>query len=165
MCIRDSLSTEAKGIEKILASSSRLKTLLKKELKEDLDEYGDERNSNIVEAEEAKAFDEKDLISNDPMTVVLSKRGWIRAAKGHEIDPESLQYREGDDYLSSIAARNSQNAVIIDSFGKAFTLPIHKLPSARGQGDPVSSSINSQSGSTFAGVVAGTEEELSLIHI
>jgi len=97
------------------------------------------------------------------MTVVLSKRGWIRAAKGHEIDPESLQYREGDDYLSSIAARNSQNAVIIDSFGKAFTLPIHKLPSARGQGDPVSSSINSQSGSTFAGVVAGTEEEYCLL--
>ena len=153
------LSTEAKEIEKILKSTSRLKTLIKKELKEDLDEYGDDRNSNLVEAQEAKAFDEKDLISNDPMTVVLSKRGWIRAAKGHDIDPQSLQYREGDEYLSSATARNSQNAVIIDSFGKAFTLPIHKLPSARGQGDPVSSSINSQSGSTFAGVVAGTEED------
>ena len=157
------LSTEAKEIEKILKSTSRLKTLIKKELKEDLDEYGDDRNSNLVEAEEAKAFDEKDLISNDPMTVVLSKRGWIRAAKGHEIDPQSLQYREGDEYLSSATARNSQNAVIIDSFGKAFTLPIHKLPSARGQGDPVSSSINSQSGSTFAGVVAGTEEDYCVL--
>ena len=157
------LSTEAKEIEKILKSTSRLKTLIKKELKEDLDEYGDDRNSNLVEAEEAKAFDEKDLISNDPMTVVLSKRGWIRAAKGHEIDPQSLQYREGDEYLSSATARNSQNAVIIDSFGKAFTLPIHKLPSARGQGDPVSSSINSQSGSTFAGVVAGNEEDYCVL--
>ena len=157
------LSTEAKEIEKILKSTSRLKTLIKKELKEDLDEYGDDRNSNLVEAEDAKAFDEKDLISNDPMTVVLSKRGWIRAAKGHEIDPKSLQYREGDEYLSSATARNSQNAVIIDSFGKAFTLPIHKLPSARGQGDPVSSSINSQSGSTFAGVVAGTEEDYCVL--
>jgi len=157
------LSTEAKEIEKILKSTSRLKTLIKKELKEGLDEYGDDRNSNLVEAEEAKAFDEKDLISNDPMTVVLSKRGWIRAAKGHEIDPQSLQYREGDEYLSSATARNSQNAVIIDSFGKAFTLPIHKLPSARGQGDPVSSSINSQSGSTFAGVVAGTEEDYCVL--
>ena len=157
------LSTEAKEIEKILKSTSRLKTLIKKELKEDLDEYGDDRNSNLVEAEDAKAFDEKDLISNDPMTVVLSKRGWIRAAKGHEIDPQSLQYREGDEYLSSATARNSQNAVIIDSFGKAFTLPIHKLPSARGQGDPVSSSINSQSGSTFAGVVAGTEEDYCVL--
>ena len=157
------LSTEAKEIEKILKSTSRLKTLIKKELKEDLDKYGNDRNSNLVEAKEAKAFDEKDLISNDPMTVVLSKRGWIRAAKGHEIDPQSLQYREGDEYLSSATARNSQNAVIIDSFGKAFTLPIHKLPSARGQGDPVSSSINSQSGSTFAGVVAGNEEDYCVL--
>ena len=97
------------------------------------------------------------------MTVVLSKRGWIRAAKGHDIDPQSLQYREGDEYLSSSTARNSQNAVIIDSFGKAFTLPIHKLPSARGQGDPVSGSINSQSGSTFAGVVAGTDDDYCLL--
>ena len=160
---KNELSTEAKEIEKILKSTSRLKTLIKKELKKDLDEYGDDRNSNLVEAEDAKAFDEKDLISNDPMTVVLSKRGWIRAAKGHEIDPQSLQYREGDEYLSSATARNSQNAVIIDSFGKAFTLPIHKLPSARGQGDPVSSSINSQSGSTFAGVVAGTEEDYCVL--
>ena len=160
---KNELSTEAKEIEKILKSTSRMKTLIKKELKEDLDEYGDDRNSNLVEAEDAKAFDEKDLISNDPMTVVLSKRGWIRAAKGHEIDPQSLQYREGDEYLSSATARNSQNAVIIDSFGKAFTLPIHKLPSARGQGDPVSSSINSQSGSTFAGVVAGTEEDYCVL--
>ena len=160
---KNELSTEAKEIEKILKSTSRLKTLIKKELKEDLDEYGDDRNSNLVEAEDAKAFDEKDLISNDPMTVVLSKRGWIRAAKGHEIDPKSLQYREGDEYLSSATARNSQNVVIIDSFGKAFTLPIHKLPSARGQGDPVSSSINSQSGSTFAGVVAGTEEDYCVL--
>ena len=160
---KNELSTEAKEIEKILKSTSRLKTLIKKELKEDLDEYGDDRNSNLVKAEDAKAFDEKDLISNDPMTVVLSKRGWIRAAKGHEIDPQSLQYREGDEYLSSATARNSQNAVIIDSFGKAFTLPIHKLPSARGQGDPVSSSINSQSGSTFAGVVAGTEEDYCVL--
>ena len=157
------LASEAKDIEKILNSSSRLKTLIKKELNEDLEEYGDERNSNIVEVEEAKAFDEKDLISNDPMTVVLSKRGWIRAAKGHDIDPQSLQYREGDEYLSSSMARNSQNAVIIDSFGKAFTLPIHKLPSARGQGDPVSGSINSQSGSTFAGVVAGTDDDYCLL--
>ena len=157
------LASEAKDIEKILNSSSRLKTLIKKELNEDLEEFGDERNSNIVEVEEAKAFDEKDLISNDPMTVVLSKRGWIRAAKGHDIDPQSLQYREGDEYLSSSTARNSQNAVIIDSFGKAFTLPIHKLPSARGQGDPVSGSINSQSGSTFAGVVAGTDDDYCLL--
>ena len=135
---RDSLKAEAKEIEKILNSASRLRTLIKKELKEDQEEFGDERNSMLAEAEEAKAFDEKELISNDPMTVVLSEKGWIRAAKGHDVDVEGLQYREGDSYLSSSFARNSQNAVLLDNFGKAYTLPIHQLPSARGQGDLVS---------------------------
>lgn len=160
---KNELFSEAKDIEKTLGSASRLKTLIKKELKEDLDEFGDERNSSMVEAKESKAFDEKELISNDPMTVVLSKRGWIRAAKGHDTDPESLQYREGDGYLSSSKARNSQNAVILDNFGKAYSLPIHKLPSARGQGDPVSGSINAQSGATFSGVVAGNDEDLCIL--
>jgi topoisomerase-4 subunit A len=157
------LSLEAKDIEKTLGSASRLKTLIKNELKEDLEEFGDERNSTLTEVEESKAFDEKELISNDPMTVVLSQRGWIRAAKGHDVDAESLQYREGDGYLSSTKARNSQNAVILDNFGKAYSLPIHKLPSARGQGDPVSGSINAQSGATFPGVVAGNDEELCIL--
>ena len=160
---KNELSQEAKDIEKTLGSSSRLKTLIKKELKEDLEEFGDERNSSLTEAEESKAFDEKELISNDPMTVVLSQRGWIRAAKGHDVDAESLQYREGDRYLSSTKARNSQNAVILDNFGKAYSIPIHKLPSARGQGDPVSGSINAQSGAFFSGVVAGTDEDLCIL--
>ena len=117
----------------------------------------------LAEAEEAKAFDEKELISNDPMTVVLSEKGWIRAAKGHDVDVEGLQYREGDSYLSSSFARNSQNAVLLDNFGKAYTLPIHQLPSARGQGDPVSGKINAQSGATFPGVIAGSEESLAVL--
>ena len=160
---RDSLNTEAKEIEKILNSASRLKTLIKKELKEDQEEFGDERNSMLAEAEEAKAFDEKELISNDPMTVVLSEKGWIRAAKGHDVDVEGLQYREGDSYLSSSLARNSQNAVLLDNFGKAYTLPIHQLPSARGQGDPVSGKINAQSGATFPGVIAVSENTLAVL--
>ena len=160
---KNELASEAKDIEKILSSASRLKTLIKTELKEDLEEFGDERNSSMVKAQESKAFDEKELISNDPITVVLSLRGWIRAAKGHDTDPESLQYREGDGYLSSSKARNSQNAVILDNFGKAYSLPIHKLPSARGQGDPVSGSINAQSGATFSGVVAGNDEDLCIL--
>ena len=160
---RDSLKAEAKEIEKILNSASRLKTLIKKELKEDQEEFGDERNSMLAEAEEAKAFDEKELISNDPMTVVLSEKGWIRAAKGHDVDVEGLQYRECDSYLSSSLARNSQNAVLLDNFGKAYTLPIHQLPSARGQGDPVSGKINAQSGATFPGVISGSEETLAVL--
>ena len=160
---RDSLKDEAKEIEKILNSPSRLKTLIKKELNEDQEEFGDERNSVITEVAEAKAFDEKELISNDPMTVVLSEKGWIRAAKGHEVEVEGLQYREGDSYLSSSLARNSQNAVVLDNYGKAYTLPIHQLPSARGQGDPVSGKINAQSGATFSGVIAGSEETLAVL--
>ena len=160
---RDSLKDEAKELEKILGSSTRLKTLIKKELKEDKGEFGDERNSFLTEADEAKAFDEKELISNDPMTIVLSEKGWIRAAKGHDIDVESLQYREGDSYLSSALARNSQNSVVLDNFGKAYTLPVHQLPSARGQGDPVSGKINAQSGATFSGVIAGPEDSLAVL--
>ena len=97
------------------------------------------------------------------MTVVLSEKGWIRAAKGHDVEVEGLQDREGDSYLSSSFARNSQNAVLLDNFGKAYTLPIHQLPSARGQGDPVSGKINAQSGATFPGVIAGSEETLAVL--
>ena len=106
---KNELSQEAKDIEKTLSSTSRLKTLIKKELKEDLEEFGDERNSSLTEAEESKAFDEKELISNDPMTVVLSQRGWIRAAKGHDVDAESLQYREGDGYIAKISDLQTKN--------------------------------------------------------
>ena len=99
------------------------------------------------------------MISSDPVTVVLSERGWIRAAKGHEIDPESLNYREGDSYFSSALSRNNQNAVFLDSKGKAYTLPCHSLPSARGQGEPLSGRLNAESGETFMGVISGTTEE------
>ena len=107
-------------------------------MKADAEIYGDQRNSPIVTREEASAFDETELISSDPVTVVLSERGWIRAAKGHDIDPESLNYREGDSYFSSASSRNNQNAVFFDSKGKAYTFPCHSLPTARGQGDPLS---------------------------
>ena len=109
------LDSERKDLEKILSSKTRLKTLIKNELKTDLEIYGDERNSPIVSREEATAFDETELISSDPVTVVLSERGWIRAAKGHDIDPETLNYREGDSYFSSTPSRNNQNAVFFDS--------------------------------------------------
>ena len=108
-------------MEAYLKSSSRLKTLIKKELKADSEEYGDERKSFYGEGVSAKAFDELDLISNDPMTVVLSEKGWIRAAKGHDIDPESLQYREGDSFLSASKGRNSESVVIIDNSGKSYS--------------------------------------------
>ena len=153
------LDSERKDLEKILGSKNRLKTLIKKELKADAEIYGDDRNSPIVTREEASAFDESELISSDPVTVVLSERGWIRAAKGHDIDPESLNYREGDKYFSSTPSRNNQNAVFFDSKGKAYTLPCLSLPSARGQGEPLSGRLNAESGETFAGVISGANED------
>ena len=152
------LDTERKELEKLLGSKARLKTLIKKELKADAEIYGDERNSPIVVREEASAFDEAELISSDPVTLVLSKRGWIRAAKGHDIDPESLNFREGDSYFASSLSRNNLNAVFLDSKGKAYTLPCHSLPSARGQGEPLSGRLNAESGETFMGVISGKDD-------
>ena len=152
------LDSERKDLEKLLGSKSRLKTLIKKELKADAEVYGDERNSPIVYREEAMAFDETELIFSDPVTVILSERGWVRAAKGHDIEPESLNYREGDTFFASAKGRNNQNAVFLDSKGKAYTFPCHSLPSARSQGEPLSGRLNAESGETFAGVVSGPIE-------
>ena len=152
------LDSERKDLEKLLGSKSRLKTLIKKELKADAEVYGDERNSPIVYREEATAFDETELISSDPVTVILSERGWVRAAKGHDIEPESLNYREGDTFFASAKGRNNQNAVFLDSKGKAYTLSCHSLPSARSQGEPLSGRLNAESGETFAGVISGPVE-------
>ena len=152
------LDSERKELEKLLGSKARLKTLIKKELKADAEIYGDKRKSQIVFREEAEAFDESELISSDPVTIILSERGWIRAAKGHEIEAQSLNYREGDGFFAMAKGRNNQNAVFLDSKGKAYTLPCHSLPSARGQGEPLSGRINAESGETFAGVVSGKLE-------
>ena len=152
------LDSERKELEKLLGSKARLKTLIKKELKTDAEIYGDKRNSQIVFREEAEAFDESELISSDPVTVILSERGWVRAAKGHDVEPQSLNYREGDSFFASAKGRNNQNAVFLDSKGKAYTVACHSLPSARGQGEPLSGKINAESGETFAGVVSGTLE-------
>ena len=153
------LDTERKELEKLLSSKARLKTLIKKELKADAEIYGDDRNSPIVVREEATAFDEAELISSDPVTLVLSERGWIRAAKGHDVEAESLNYREGDSYFSSALSRNNLNAIFLDSKGKAYTLPCHSLPSARGQGEPLSGRLNAESGETFMGVMSGKDDE------
>ena len=156
---KGNLDSERKDLEKILGSKARLKPLIKKELKDDLEIYGDERNSPIVAREEASAFDETELISSDPVTIVLSERGWVRAAKGHDIDPESLNYREGDSFFTSATSRNNLNAVFFDSKGKSYTLACHSLPSARGQGEPLSGRLNIDSGETFMGVVSGNSDE------
>ena len=155
---QDELNAERVNLEKTIGSKARLKTLIKKEIQADADEFGDDRCSAIVERSEAQAFKEKDLISTEPVTVVLSEKGWIRAAKGHEVDPQDLNYRSGDKLLQAVPGRSNQDIIFLDSTGRAYTVAAHTLPSARGQGEPLTGRVNPPAGAYFTGVMAGDEE-------
>ncbi|MDR9436029.1 MAG: DNA topoisomerase IV subunit A [Thiohalophilus sp.] len=157
------LKEEQAELEKILSSKQRLKTLVKKELKEVAKEYGDERRSPIVSREAAQALDVTELVSADPVTIVLSEKGWIRTAKGHEMDPTELNYKSGDAYLNSARGKSNQLAVVIDSTGRTYALPAHTLPSARGQGEPLTGRLSPPSGAIFCGVVTGSADQLVLL--
>lgn len=152
---QDELGAERDELQSILDSEERLRELIKSELIEDAETYGDARRSPIIERGEAKAFSETELVSNDPVTVVLSDKGWVRAAKGHDIQPETLSYKAGDKFSMAAKGRNNQQAVFIDSTGRAYSLAAHSLPSARGQGEPLSGRINAPSGATFSGLLMG----------
>jgi len=153
------LSKERDELEKILQSKARLKKLVRDELMADADLFGDERRSRIVERAAAQALDETELVTSEPVTVVLSKRGWVRAAKGHEIDPRALSYKTGDSFQAAARGRSTQQAVFLDSTGRAYSLPAHTLPSARGQGEPLSGRIDPPDGATFAGVLIGDPKD------
>jgi len=157
------LEKEREQLEKILGSATRLKTLIKKEIIADAEKYGDDRRSPIVERAAAQAMDETALISSEAVTVVLSSKGWVRAAKGHEVDAEKLNYKAGDGYQASAQGKSNQMAVFFDSSGRAYTLPAHKLPSARGQGDPLTSYFTPTPGAHFVGVAIGNPDELYLL--
>ena len=160
---QDELEDERAQLEKILGSDARLKTLIKKELTAVAQEYGDDRRSPLVQRDEAKAFSELELISADPITVVMSEKGWIRGAKGHDIDPASLSYKSSDGFKLAVRGRSNQPVVILDSTGRAYSIPSHNLPSARGQGEPVTGRINPPSGATFEGMMMGDEQQLYLL--
>ena len=149
------LAEERKGLEETLNSKARLKTLIKKEIKEDAEAFGDERRSNLVVREEAQAFSETELIGSEPITVVISEAGWVRAAKGHDLDPESLAYKSGDKLKFAAKGKSNQSAVFLDSTGRAYTIPAHTLPSARGQGEPLTGRVNPLSGASFEGLLIG----------
>ncbi len=159
----DELSVERNSLEKTLKSEQRLKTMIKKEMIADTEIFGDERRSQLVERQESRAIDEKSLIPTEPVTVILSQKGWIRAGKGHDIDPESISYRAGDGFKDAGLGRSNQSAVLLDSTGRCYTLPIHSLPSARSLGEPVSSRVNPPDGSTFEGVMLGDPESIYLL--
>ncbi len=157
------LAEERDELESVLKSKTRLKKMIAQEIEADAEKYGDARRSKIVEREAAQAIDETSLIANEPVTVVLSTGGWVRAAKGHEIDPRTLQYKTGDGYQHSMRGQNPQLAVFLDSTGRTYALPAHTLPSARGLGDPLSGRLNPPDGARFAGLAMGDPEGLWLL--
>lgn len=157
------LRRERDGIEKVLQSPARLRKLIRDELLEDARQFGDDRRSPIVARTPARAMDEQALVPAEPVTVVLSDKGWVRVAKGQEIDGRTLTYRNGDAFLQSARARSNQLAVFVDSQGRSYSVPLHRLPSARGYGEPISGYLTASPGSRICGVVAGGEDDLVLL--
>lgn len=152
---QEELDIERKQLELILSSERRLKTLIKKEILADQEQYGDKRRSPIVQRQEAKALSETDLMSSEPVTVVLSEKGWVRCAKGHEVDPTTMNYKSGDKYRLSTCGKSNQLSVFIDSTGRSYSIQTHTLAAARGQGEPLTGRVNPPSGATFEGLCVG----------
>ncbi|HEX7111983.1 MAG TPA: DNA gyrase subunit A, partial [Mizugakiibacter sp.] len=155
---RDELEEERARIHVLLKSPAKLKSLIKDELKADAKKYGDDRRSPLVEREAAQALDESALVASEPVTVVLSEKGWVRAAKGHDVDAPGLNYREGDAYLAAARGRTVQQAAFIDSTGRSYSTPAHSLPSARGNGEPLTGRFSPPAGARFDTVAIGDAE-------
>jgi topoisomerase-4 subunit A len=157
------LAEEKNNLEALLKSKAKLHKLVREELTADAETYGDPRRSKLVEREAAQAMEETDLVANEPVTIVLSTGGFVRAAKGHDIDPRTLSYKTGDAFLAAARGRSTQLAVFLDSTGRAYSLPAHTLPSARGQGEPLSGRLDPPDGAKFAGVAIGEPQEKWLL--
>jgi topoisomerase IV subunit A len=157
------LKSEAEDLESYLKSKAKLKKLVAKEIEADAEKHGDARRTKIVEREAAVAIDETSLIPDEPVTVILSTGGFVRSAKGHEIDPRTLSYKGGDAFQGLARGRSLQPAIFVDSTGRTYSLPAHSLPSARGNGEPLSGRLNPPDGAKFAGVIMGEPEDLWLL--
>lgn len=160
---QDELEQERHALEKTLGSKRLLNRLIKTELERDAEKYGDERRSPIVERTASQVLDTTSLISNEPLTIILSHKGWIRAAKGHDIDVQSLNYRSGDKYLDSAKGRSTQPVYILDSTGRVYNAATHDLPSARSQGEPLTGRLKPPAGSLFTHVFAGQPDDWYLM--
>ncbi len=160
---QDDLANEKADLEKTLGSERRLKTLVKKELQGVADKHGDERRSPITERGPAKALQETDLIPSDPITAVLSQQGWVRAAKGHDVDPEQLNYKAGDAFQDAAWGKTNQPVMFLDTTGRVYTLPAHKLPSARSHGEPLSSRLKPPDGAGFVATLMGRDQQPYLL--
>ncbi len=157
------LEKERDHLQKLLGSQRLLDRLVRKEILADADKYGDDRRSLIVERSTAKALSTTALINNEPVTVVLSQKGWVRAAKGHDVEPESLNYRSGDGYLCSVLGRTTQPVYILDSTGRFYVTSTHDLPSARSQGEPLTGRLKPPAGSLFTHLLTGHEDDWMLM--
>ncbi|WP_252088439.1 DNA topoisomerase IV subunit A [Pseudomonas sp. MWU13-3659] len=160
---QDELLKEQKRLTTLLGSDAKLRKLVRSELLEDAETYGDDRRSPIVERAEAKALSENELMPTEPVTVVLSEKGWVRCAKGHDIDATGLSYKAGDGFKAAAAGRSNQFAVLIDSTGRSYSLAAHSLPSARGQGEPLTGRLTPPPGATFECVLLPEDEALYVV--
>jgi len=160
---QDELEQERQSLETTLASEHLLNRLIYQEIERDAEKYGDARRSPIVARSASQALDTTELIANEPVTIVLSQKGWIRAAKGYDIEVESLSYRSGDAYLSSAKGRTTQPAYILDSTGRVYMITTHDLPTARSQGEPLTGRLNPPPGSLFTDVFCGQPDDWLLM--
>ena len=160
---QDELAEEREQLQKTLGSKARMTRLIQSELQADAEEYGDDRRSPLVARSSARALSESDLVPSEPVTVVLSEKGWARAAKGHEVDPAKLSYRAGDAFADAAPGRSNQLAVFLDTQGRSYSLPAHTLPSARGQGEPLTGRLQPPAGAHFVHVLCGEPEDATLL--
>lgn len=157
------LEKERDYLEGILGSEKKLTKLIREELLADAEKYGDNRRSPIVQREEAKALSEKELLPSEAVTVVLSEKGWVRCAKGHDVDGNSLQYKAGDGFKAAAMGRSNRYAAFIDSSGRSFAAEAHDLPSARGQGEPLTGRFTLVAGETFEHVLMAEDSQKLLL--
>ena len=156
---KDKLEEERSNLELILGSERRLNTLIKKEIQEDAKKYASPRMSQLVEREEAKAISESEMTPAEPVTVILSEMGWVRCAKGHDIDPAGLSYKAGDKYLAHACGKSNQPVIFIDSTGRSYALDPLSLPSARSQGEPLTGKLTLPAGATIEQVIMEPEKQ------
>lgn len=160
---QDELEAERKALEKTLGSYQEMKRLLVKEFTEDMEKYGDDRRSPIVTRKEAQALSESDLSPAEPVSVVLSEKGWVRAAKGHEVDAAGLSYKAGDSFFMKAEGRSNQLAHFFDSAGRSYSLLASTLPSARGQGEPLTTKLSPPPGASFKAVLMGENKQAIVV--
>ena len=160
---QDELDKERDRLMATLGSKAKLKKLIKDELLADAKKFGDARRSPLVARDVAQALNETELVASEPMTVVISQKGWVRAAKGHDVDPATLSYREGDALLAAVRGRSTQQVAFLDSTGRSYSTAVHTLPSARGNGEPLTGRFSPASGASFQAVAVGDNDQRFVI--